>query len=292
MNAERSAMNAIDRGRERRLELSPMMQQAHEKAEREVLHNPDYVIQERSFDKVYDPQTIASDIALADRLSRQFDERMTSSERVTKKIADTFEAIMLMQTEMGNWLGESATTLKTSRFDDYTNKVDMLAEWAAPGEGTRIMALAVDVTFGVRSIEKKLTDIRHEIEAGKLGSVRYFRDEKGTLMGTRFNVARTVVGISQPVIEELSRLWVEGKNKALGEHPIQRVILAEMAFQLSQMEKYAAKLGKHDIAESYRDALAGLRKVLEEKRNIDIGSLTDDPVRREIIEQTKKQFAV
>ncbi len=285
-------MNSIDRARERRLELSPTMRLAHEKAEREVLHNPDYVIQESSFDQVYDAQTIASDIALTERLSRQFDERMTQSERVTKQIADTFEAIMLMQTEMGNWLGDRATTLKTSKFDDYTNKVDMLAEWSAPGQGTHVLALAVDVTFGVRSVEKKLTDIRHEIEAGKLGSVRYFRDEKGTLMGTRFNVARTVVGISQPVIEELSRLWLDGKNKALGEHPVQRIILAEMAFQLSQMEKYAIKLGKHDIAQSYRDALAGLRKVLDEKKAIDIGSLKEDPVRMEIIEQTKKQFGV
>lgn len=289
-NPEMAAMHSIDRNRERRVELSPLMERAYDRAREEVLTNPDFVIQEKDFTGVYDPQTIATDTAEANRLERLFASRMGPQDENTKKIADTFEAIVLMQSEMNEWLGSNASTLKTARYDDYKNKVDMIAEWTAPAEGSRLLALAVDVTFGMRSVEKKLTEIRHEIERGELGSIKYFRDEAGNIMGTRRNVARTVVGISQPVIEELAGLWLDNKNKTLGAHPIQRVMIDQIEFQLAGMQRYAEKLGQFKAAQAYQQAHAGILRVKAEKHGIAAGDLAKDPVRTEIAEQTRAQF--
>jgi hypothetical protein len=290
MNPERAAMNSIDRSRERRIELSPIMNRAYERAQAEVLQNPDYVIQEKDFEGVYHA-AVQSDIAYADRFEKKFSEDRTEHYYTSKKISDTFEAIVLMQSEMNEWLGSNATTLRTARYDDIVNKVDMLAEWKSPTEASQFLALAVDISFGMKQIEKKLITIRHEIEKGELGTIRYFRDEAGNIMGTRRNVARTVVGISPMVIEELAGLWMGNKNKELGAHPMQRVMVDEMGFQLSMMMQYANKLGKFDVAQAYQQALNAMQTVRSEKKVIDIGDLAKDPVRMEIVEQTRSIFS-
>ena len=290
ISPEMAAMNSIDKNREHRVELSPTMENAYARAKK-ILVDSDYGIQEKEFEGVYDAGTIERDIALTNRLETKFNEERSSYEKNSKKIADVFESILLMQTEMNEWLGQNASTLKASRYDDYVNKVDMVAEWSSPEEGSRVLALAVDVTFGVKSIEKKMMEIRSEIEKGQLGSIRYFRDQQGDLMGTRKNVARTVIGISQPVIEQLAALWLENKNKALGEHPIQRLIIDQIQMQLSAMERYAIKLGRPHVAQSYRQALIGITKIKHEKAAISAASFADDPVAQEITLQTRKQFA-
>jgi hypothetical protein len=293
MNPERFAMNSIDSKREHRLELSPLMERAYQKANEEVLSNPDYVIQESEFSEgehpVYDPKAVATDIALADRLQKEFAAKNDTHERTSKKIADTLEAVVLMQSEMSNWFG-NATTQKTSRYDDYVNKVDMIAEWAVPNSGSQVLALAVDVTFGKSNIEKKMAGVKEEIERGKLGSIRYFKDSQGDFMGTRRNVPRTIIGVSQPVVEELAHLWLEKENKALAQHPIQRLFIDQMATQLRMMQEYAAKRGRPMVAQAYQNTLSTLQSLQLEKTAFPIGNLSHDPVFQEIMDQTRSQF--
>ncbi|HEX2792314.1 MAG TPA: hypothetical protein VHO23_01180 [Candidatus Paceibacterota bacterium] len=289
MNPERAAIGNIDRRRETRRELSPTMANAYEKARNEVLSNPDYAILESDFAEVYSADTIAEDVALTERLEKKFESNQTPQEANAKKIADTLEAIVLMQSEMSNWLGD-ATTLKASRYDDFVNKTDMLAEWHSPEDGSRILALAVDVTFGKATMEKKLQAIKDEIDSGKLGSIKYFKDERGDFIGKRNNVPRLVIGMSQPVVEDLARLWLNNDTKALAAHPAQRVILDEIYIQLSAMLEYANRTGKPEAAMAYKQALATIQPVYRARMHIDSGALKQDPVRTELVATARNYF--
>jgi hypothetical protein len=289
MGFEDRIFRNIDKSREKRQELSPSMERAHRKA-LTMLHDPEYSIQEESFVSVYGKERVNEDKALTTRLRSKFDMQQTPFERISKQMADTLEAILLDESEMSDWFGENATTVKTSDYDDFVNKVDMLTEWHTPGEGMRMLALAVDVTFGTESIRKKITQIRDEIDSGSLGSIKYFKDVRGDFMGMRNNVPRIVLGVSQPMVEELANLWVNGEKEKLGVHPIQRVFAIQMRAQLQAMEKYAASKGKHGIVSAYQNALGAVIPIEESKRKFPLGALIEDPVAREISRQTATHF--
>ncbi|KND50980.1 MAG: hypothetical protein AB202_01050 [Parcubacteria bacterium C7867-007] len=290
-NPEQSLIRSIDHKRERRVELSPLMESAYARAESEVLSNPDYGIQEKDFIKEYGVGRVQSDIALGDRLKRKFASERSIPEINSKKIADTFEAIVLMQSEMSEWLGSNASTLRTAPYDDFVNKVDMVVEWNLPEQDSQVLALAVDVTFGTSDIAKKIAAIRNEIERGDLGSIQYFRNQDSTDKSPRLHVARTVVGVGQPVVEEVAGLWMANNNKALGIHPVQRLIVDQIGFQLTKMHQYAVRLGQLETAQAYKQAYDAIQNVRAEKQNIDVGELKNDPVRLEIVNQTREQFS-
>lgn len=290
MNPESAALRNIDRNRRNRVELSPTIRNAHERATRDVLTNPDYSIQEEDFIDTYGRDAVAADRAEAARLERIFTAKDTSEEQNSKKIADVLEAIVLMQSEMNEWFG-SATTLRTTKYDDYINKVDMLAEWSHPEDGSRVLALAVDVTFGSAGVDKKMQGIQDEIDSGTLGRVRYFKDTDGNFIGTRNNVPRTVIGVSQPMVEELARLWLANDNRTLAKHPIQRLFLGQMVSQLTAMRDYANRSNKPQVVNAYSQALAIVRPLLESKSIIERGNYTDDPVVQAIREKSQLHFA-
>lgn len=287
MSAEDWILRGIDRRREQRIELPLSLERAYTKAQ-EVLRDPDYAIQMTDFEDVYGDQ-IRNDTALVKKLESKFKTEETPQLRNTKKIADVLEAIVLMQSEMSEWLG-NATTLRTSPFDDYVNKVDMLAEWYTPQDGSRLLALAVDVTFGPTAIDKKLQEIKREIDSGELGKVKYFKDARGSFKGTRFNVPRTVIGVSQKVVENLAHLWIEGEKKQLGVHPVQGVFINQMHSQLLMMRDYAHRNRHFTVADSYDEALSAVSPVHSDKIDIDIRSLQTDMVAEEISRKTRSLF--
>ena len=289
MGFEDRIFNNIDKSRERRQELSPAMERAHTKA-RTMLKDPEYVIQERSFSHIYGEEGVRADMAKVTRLRSGCDIRQTEYERNSKKIAEILEAVLIEESEMSEWFGENATTMKASDYDDFINKVDMLTEWHSPGEGMRMLVLAVDVTFGRESIYKKMEQIRQEIDSGMLGSIKYFTDTRGDFMGMRNNVPRIVLGVSQPVVEELAHLWTSGEKAKLGEHPIQRVFAIQMRAQLQAMRDYAARRGQSAAVSAYENALGAVEPIEVAKRHMPLGSLIQDPVAREISQQTTSQF--
>lgn len=293
MGMEDRLISRIDRTRQaaqdRRLELSPTIKQAHERALLEVLHNPDYVIQEKDFESVYGAENIRNDIRETERLAHAFAARDTIQDKHSRQISEVFEAIVLMQSEMSEWLG-NAHTLKTSRYDDFKNKTDMIAEWYSPRDGSRVLALAVDVTFSARSVEQKLAAIKGEIDSGSLGTVRYFKDARNDFMGTRNNVPRIVLGASVSTVEELAQLWLKNNKKALGAHPVQRLIIDEMQFQLEAMLKYARSKGNSMASSALQHTLTAIAPVIALKRPMPLGYIERDPVAASIREATSETF--
>lgn len=287
---ERNAAKNIDRRRARHEELSLLMRRAHEKATLEVLSNPEITIQEKDFKPVYGSEAVDRDIALANRYQKIFAAENSEQSANAHKIAEVFESIVLTQSEMSNWLG-NAHTLKTARFDDYVNKVDMLAEWKHPEQGSHLLALAVDVTFASKTVEKKISAIKAEIDKGELGSVRYFRDVDGNFMGTRRNVPRVVIGVSEPMVTELAHLWVNDEKKALGAHPVQKLLVNEIDFQLQHMRAYAMRIGNIGAVNAFDQSIATIRKIKENQKSFVLSEeMTNDPVWRSIAEQAKTNF--
>lgn len=288
MGYEDFLIRRIDKEKSRS-ELSPVMKEAEVKACK-ILKSPEYVIQESDFKTIYGDDTVEKDIKSANNLEFKFRSRNTPEGNKMKVIADIFEAIVLMQSELGEWFGENARTLKTARYDDYINKVDMVAEWFTPTDGSRLLALAVDVTFGTSSIQYKLHAIKEEIDNDKLGSIKYFKDDRGDFIGTRNNVPRTIIGVSEAMVEELAGLWIQRKNKALGEHPVQRLFMDEIESQLVAMHKYASKQGKSGVISAYEQALGTIRTIRADKEKFYSEKTSEDFVAREIIRHTEEIF--
>lgn len=258
-----------------------------------TLRSPKYAIREEDFSSVYAPAAIRQDRARAIAARSRYELRDMQDPKtvISAKMAQVFEAVVLEESESSEWLGEGATTLKTTDHDDFQNHVDMIAEWHKPGEGSQVLALGVDATFGTMKLLEKFSEVRSGIELDKLASLRYYRDKRGNFMGTRNNVPRTIVGVSQPVVEELANLWVNGKKEALLEHPVQRLILVQLRYQLETQLKLAESLGRDNAAESIRSALAVIIPIEQAKRHIQLGALNDDPVSREILRHTRDDLA-
>lgn len=292
MGHEDFILGNIDRRRERRQELSPSMNAAYRKALLTLRH-PDYAIQEEDFMSVYPESEVRADMQNATRLRSQFDLDLERNpyDKVSKQFADVLEAVVLEETELSNWLGENAHTFKSSDHDDFNNKVDMIAEWVVPGEGSQVVGLAVDVTYGGGSVFKKLEQIKAEIDGGKLRSVKYFRDTEGN-MRPQHNVPRVVLGVSQEVVEKLAHLWVHGKKAELGNHPIQRVFLIEMETQLRVAAAYAREQGNETAAAAYENAHAIVAPILREKSSVPFGDIGNDTVALDIVRSAKRIFAV
>lgn len=278
----------IDRRRARREELSTTLRIAHERAQK-LLTDPVLTIQEKDFGEVYSSEQIERDIALTKKLKSKWEQEETEQEKNSHKIAEVLEAIILSEGELSEWLG-NATTMKASSYDDFVNKVDIIAEWSSPEDGSRVLALGVDVTFGVIKMKEKFLAIRKEIDSGTLGSIQYFKDERGDFMGRRKNVPRAVIGVSHRVVEELAALWNRKDKAALRDHPIQHVILKEIQVQLEAMRDYALRTGKPQIASSFQPALAMVMSLIQEKGPGLYKPLLDDTIFQAILETTKETF--
>lgn len=288
MGAEDWMLRNIDRRREHREEFSPIMERAHEKAH-ELFRDPDYAIQSADFIDLYGTVQVQADVHKAQEKMRQFRLTDTPIERNSKKIADVLEAIVLEESEMSEWLG-NATTLHTTPYDDIVNHVDMLAEWYTPQDGSRLMALAVDVTFGTQTADQKLLNIKKEIDSGALGRVKYFKDARGSFKGTRYNVPRSIIGVSQKTVEDLAQLWVNGEKKQLGGHPVQKVFVGQMHSQLLLMRDYAHRNGQASVAQAYDEALSAVSPVHSSKLDIDATHIQKDPVVAALADKTRLIF--
>jgi hypothetical protein len=256
---------------------------------RTLFSMPEYAIQVTDFADLYHGG-IAQDMRRVKEKQDRIRANDTPEAAENAKIAEVFEAITLEHAELSNWLGQEVSVLKAAQYDDYFNGVDLIAEWQQEDREPYILSLAVDVTFGARAVEEKLTRIKRDIDQGKLGQVKYFKSADGSFRGERNDSARVVVGIEKSVVQELAALWLKNDKKALGAHPIQRCIVDEVCTQLQTMKGYALAREQRVVAASYARALNIMQKVAEEKYSVSPAELEHDRVYREILGKTQSIF--
>jgi hypothetical protein len=214
-----------------------------------------------------------------------------------KRYARALEGILFMHAELSDWLGPNVMMRKTSDFDDYVNGIDLVAEFAHPNQNERHLALAIDVTFSTRSAtdygkSDKTANIKRAIERGALGNIKYFEGRKDgrEYRGPLLDVPRVVIGAEKKTLEELSTLWINGKNKELAKHTVQYVLLREMEEQLGCYMAYAEKVGNTTAAKKYKEAYEIIRDIVRQKNMPEEGEWEEDRVLQEIQRQLEMIF--
>ena len=108
-------------------------------------------ISPKKFKGIYSDADIQGDIDWAINTEKKFEPSPI------KKYGDIFEAIVYERGAKSGWFGTNSQIIKTSRFDDYRNKIDLVVETQdEAGEFTQ-SALGVDVTFGSQDLAKNIS---------------------------------------------------------------------------------------------------------------------------------------
>lgn len=291
MTFEDTLIRNLDRKRasERLDKRSSYIEQAHLRA-KEMLSKSENAIQAPEFFDLYGQEKVVEDMLKVKSKQIAFRANKTPEEFETDKVAEVFEAILLEQAELSDWLGGNVTMLKTSLYDDYFHGTDMIAEWHEENREPNILGLAVDVTFGLRGIEKKLKTLKSEVDRGQLGKIKYYRNAEGSIRGERTRVPHVVIGASKFAVDGLARLWMAKDKKGLAVHPIQRIITEEIYVQLRSIQAYAASHGQRDAAQAYQRSLAIIEPLVKEKSAIPLGTCEGDKVYAEIVSKARAMF--
>lgn len=261
---------------ERQFEKSHLnVEQAYERAQKVLTENEIDMDQFTDYDK----SAIEHDKEEVQRLEGLF-------ELAPSKIyADIFEAIACEYGELSDWFGPKSQVIKTARFDDYINKIDMIVETETGNQQFSHLALGVDVTFGSRDLSKKFAAIKAKIDSGELGQVKYFHSDRQNFTGPLPKIPQVVLGVEIDTVKELTLLWVHRRNKELAAHPAHMTLLEETALQLRTFGHYARATGKRDLFYQFDAALQRVSSIMKEKKEAGITGITDDKVFLEIQRQ-------
>ncbi len=254
MNFEKEIINSIDN---RHPGEHPVILEMHPRAQ-ELFNNDE--IKPKNFIDLYGQEGVGADLKETKELKERFEERRTPEEKKSKRVSEVLEAIIYLHTELSNWLGPNAETIRTSEYDDIKNGVDLIAEFNTE-DSTRHLALGVDVTFSTFYLETKINRIKNEIEADELAQVKYF--ESHGFKGSLRQLPRVVIGVEADKVIELAGLWMRNKNAELGRHPAKNIILVEIVEQLKIFRDYAEKLGKTNALKSYDQTIRTLQPLLD-----------------------------
>ncbi len=266
-----------------RLDFEKMHQKAAESID-------DSRIEEEDFRELYGDQ-VTTDLERVGRLEKQFAAHGSEESAEMKKVADIFEALVLDCGELNNWFGDNAFTIKTSRFDDYVNGMDMVLEFRGEEEGSAsFLGVAADVTF-TSDTTKKFDRIRDHIDKGELGKVKYFRSEHMNIDGQLSKLPEVVIGASKKTVMELANLWLEKNQEELAKHYAQIMVLRQMREQLETFSLYARSVGQQESADIYSSRIGIIDGILAEKAQIEreVGWNADsDSVHSEIMSFLKR----
>ena len=129
-------------------------EEAHARAQEMLLANQ---IPLAKFDGLYDEDALRRDANEVARLEGKFEQ--TSS----KIYGDILEAVICEHGELSNWFGPYSQVMKTTPFDDYVNKIDMIIETDEGKGGFSLLALGVDVTIWRKSLHilKSISTMAH-----------------------------------------------------------------------------------------------------------------------------------
>ncbi|KKP98110.1 MAG: hypothetical protein US71_C0009G0002 [Parcubacteria group bacterium GW2011_GWD2_38_12] len=251
---------------EKQVEEKEFIDRLHQKAERIL---SEYAISMDDF--IYEKEIIEKDKTLVNTLKAKFKKDAPNEEKEAKVLADILEAIILEESESSNWLGQNASTIKVSEYDDYVNHIDTIIEFE-DAETASHTALGIDATYST-SIKEKFDRIKEEIKNGVLAEAKYF--SSSSIKGMHIQIPRLIIGAEVKTIKELGELWldkdsrVEGRKKevkkALENHPAQFQILRQMLLEAEVFEKYAQKVNQQKIAETYARLKKLVQKIYDNK---------------------------
>lgn len=234
-------------------------------------------IQEKNFEEVFGAEEVARDLAMLHRVEEKFKEQLehlsrTEADNVRQgeKLGHVLEVIISEAGEEYKWAGENAHFIRTSRFDDVINGVDLIIEFQPeedrPDDATpHRVALAVDATRNndtsiirqkvQRNIEKLM-----RVQGRRAPEVKYYQSPTNpNVRGPLETVIPVVIGLQDRNANELINLIAPLKNfpALLAKHP-------NLADNIrAKEEEIAAQLLEHPAqAIFYRQIRAQLQHYL------------------------------
>lgn len=255
-------------------QIHPAIERAHVVATKTLKEN---AISLDEFEGFYDQQKLERD---REKIRRKEAGFIHESH---KEYSDVLEAVIFDQTSKGMWFGEKTRSIKTSTYDDYYNGSDIIFEFEDAVRALTHLSLSVDVTFGTNTEEEKIAAIKKNIDKGTLGRIDYFKSGRSQFRGEISLVPQVIIGVEKDTVIKLANLWMD-KNEhpelatTLNEHPVRRLILSEILFQLHTFRTYATETGKHDLVPIYEKDIQLIEEIIREQGSIDISELRNDKV--------------
>lgn len=227
----------------------PVVAQMHEKAV--ALLDAD-ALNPLDFKDHYGAEVVQQDLNHIAHIKESF------VEDENKRAAEVLEAILYEHTELSDWLGPNAKTIRPSEYDDIVNGIDLIVEFESE-DATQHLALGVDITFGSISMTKKFDRIHREIEEDDLARIKYF--ESHGFKGSLKQLPRVVIGVEKETVIELASLWMRHKNRELGTHKTKDIVVEEIKEQLKTFLAFARAHKKENAVKSYAQAFRLLNKL-------------------------------
>jgi hypothetical protein len=241
-------------------------------------------LDELSFIDHYGEDAVQRDIREVSRLEGRFEQDNSTT------AAKVLEAIFHQHVELSDWLGPQASTIRTTKFDDFKNGIDGIVEFNE-ADSTSRLALGIDVTFGTLSIQKKFDRILGEIETDTLARVKYFRAHG--YEGSLTQLPRVVIGVDIDKVIALAGLWNRQDNAALSTHIAKDIIADEIEKQLRTFLLYAQSMNKPESVRSYTQAYNTVRRMHTKRNGFSddrerMNQVHGDHVYSEIMDQLKR----
>ncbi|HPL83606.1 MAG TPA: hypothetical protein PK757_02095 [bacterium] len=224
-----------------------------------------------NFVDLYGQEAVAADIKWTKERQAYFQTHNSESEIWHKEVADILEAILHEQIEQNNYFGDRVWTIKTCDYDDYYNHIDSLLEIRHPERRfANYSGLALDVTSASRleALEKKIRRIFKCIQNGQLAKIKYFQSDFLNIRGEKSNIPLFVVGCDIHHTEELAKLWNDGRERILAQHPIQVALLEQITRQAKIYCDYAQRNNQTEVANQYQEILREFEAIIRERQPI------------------------
>jgi len=231
-----------------------------EKIEKEETINLD------DFSDLYNPQKIKNDKEYIKKLKRKF--KKSEQKYQEYKLGKILEIIIFEQIKKNNWFDENAIPIKTSEYDDFVNKIDIITEFQNQYNEFAYLGLAIDVTFNESEIENKIkNNITGKIHEGKLPKIKYFKSKTNNIRGEISNIPTVIIKTNEKTIEDLCKLWIKEDNQKLETHPLQFQILEDILYQLKSLKDYAQKMNQKELEIKYEAIEKIIEKIKQKKSN-------------------------
>ncbi len=249
----------------------------------------------KSFIDIYGEEEIKKDLNkvkfleqkfnIRDQKKQEIDESVESKEFIQKRGGSTedklkfgfiFEALVHYLGEQANWFGSNAFTFHTSKYDDYNEGIDEIIIFQGDdGKEDSYLGLGIDVTTSIRGLKRKLKRTWQEVKNGTLGSVKYFNGDETDYKGPLEHLPKVVIGDVFREIKELTKLWVDGDNEKLAEHPAQFCILDQIKIELEIFINWTKEKLENDNDEKFQrqyeilsQSLENINNILEDKKEL------------------------
>lgn len=205
----------------------------------------------------------------------RIDEITKKRIEMSKKLSDCLEGIIL---NTKTWFGITSQVYPTTKWDDYVNGVDLVAERMS-GDVVNHHGFALDITYGgYNTILKKINRISDRLKKGDLGKVDFFKSNDGRFKGQLGQIPLVVIGADGNTMKVLVNLFAEKEDQKIEDHPVQFQIIEQVIIQCEFFIELAKGIEDLDISNKIIKAYENLKKDFELIRkakqtlNLDTGS--------------------